>query len=477
MSHCNRREFLKCAAASGIAAKFAVSGTRAFGRVVGANDRVRIAVAGINGRGQTHMQVYGDMKNVEIAYLVDPNVALFAPRSAAVKERTGNMPKCVRDLREALDDKTLDAVSIAASNHWHTLLAIWACQAGKDVYVEKPCSHNIFEGRKLVEAARRYDRIVQHGTQNRSDPNWSEHVAAIQSGKYGKLRISYGYASKPRGSIGFKQPQEPPSGLDYNLWIGPAPMQPYRTNLVPYNWHWVWDFGNGEIGNQGIHQLDVARWAMPAGAVPRSVISLGGRFGYKDQGQTPNTQLTIIDYGDAKLFFEDRGLVNGKTMKVTNEFYTDEGVVKNGKVFAKGKMNGEPIENAPVDFSASPPHFQNFIDCVRSRNRAEVNAEIFEGHKSSLLAHLGNISYRLGTDTAFNKETKAFGDDKTVCESFESMKQHLVAAAKLELADTTYRLGRALQFDARAEQFVGDEDANRLLTRTYRSPFVVPEHV
>ena len=178
------------------------------------------------------MNAYADIKDVEIAYLVDPDRRLFAMRGNAIKQRAGYMPACVTDLRKALDDKTLDAVSIASPNHWHTLLAIWACQAGKDVYVEKPCCHNVFEGRKLVEAARKYNRIVQHGTQNRSDPNWMRHIAAIRSGKYGKLLMAYGYASKPRPSIGFRQPQQPPPEFDYDLWTGPAPMQPYRTNLV-----------------------------------------------------------------------------------------------------------------------------------------------------------------------------------------------------------------------------------------------------
>ena len=373
----------------------------------------------------------------------------------------------MQDLRKALDDKNLDAVSIAAPNHWHALLAIWACQAGKDVYVEKPCCHNIFEGRKLVEAARKYDRIVQHGTQSRSDPDWAKQVAAVRSGKYGKLLISYGYASKPRGSIGFKHAKEPPKGLDFDLWLGPAPQQPYHENIVHYNWHWFWDFGNGEIGNQGIHQLDIARWAMPDGAVPKSVISLGGRFGYKDQGQTPNTQLTIIDFGDAKLFFEDRGLVDGKTHEGHQRVLHRPGRGQGRQVLPQGQERRRAARRTSR-FDRSDRrrhHFGNFIDCVRSRKRENLNAEILEGHRSAMLAHLGNISYRLGKEVPFNKETKAFGDDKTAYESFESMKQHLVDAAKLKLDDRTYRLGRTLNFDAKAEKFVGDEEANQLLTR------------
>jgi predicted dehydrogenase len=497
MSRHSRRDFLKRAAAGGVAAAaFTISGTRASGRVLGANDRIRIAVAGINGRGMAHLEAYCAMKkDVEIAYLVDPDSRVFPSRSKFVQEHAGNRPKCLADLRKVLDDKDLDAVSIAAPNHWHSLLAIWAIQAGKDVYVEKPCSHNVFEGRKLVEAARKYDRIVQHGTQSRSSLSFIAETAAVRSGKYGKLLIAYGWASKTRRSIGFKETAQPPKEVDFDIWLGPAPEQPYHANLVPYNWHWFWDFGNGEIGNQGVHQMDIARWAMPDGAAPRSVISLGGRFGYKDQGQTPNTQLSIIDFGEAKLIFEDRGLVNAKTTKVANEFYTTEGVIKNGRFFGKGKTKGEPLPKVaaealrhnvnlagtPNDPPARPqfvePHFVNFIDCVRSRKRENLHAEILEGHLSSLLSHLANISYRLGADVPFSQEMKSFGDDKAAYKAFDSMKEHLADAAKLKLDDSTYRLGRTLAFDATAERFVGDDEANKLLTRAYRAPYVVPESV
>ncbi len=480
MSRQTRRTFLKRAAATaGVVATFTIAGTRASGRVLGANDRVRIAVAGIHGRGQSHLKGFAGMKDVEVAYLVDPDSRLFASRSKLVKEKAGNTPVCVQDIRRALDDKSLDAVSIVTPNHWHTPMAILACQAGKDAYVEKPCSHSIFEGRKLVEAARKYDRIVQHGTQRRSDPQWIQLVNDVRKGKYGKLLVSYGYASRTRLSIGIKDPQEPPRELDFNLWLGPAPVQPFRTNLVHYNWHWSWDFGDGEIGNMGSHQLDVCRWAMPVNAAPKSVVSLGGRFGYKDQGQTPNTQLTMIDFGEVKLILEIRGLIDSQQWKITNEFYTDEGVVRAGKFFAKGKSEGVPIESFPPPGAPEqgPRHMRNFIDCVRSRKREDLTAEILEGHRSVLLAHLGNISYRLGQDVPFNKQTKTFDGDKTFHESFEDMKRHLADTGRLDLANSTYRLGRTLQFDAQAEKFVAAPDADQRIRRPYRSPFVVPDQV
>jgi len=284
---------------------------------------------------------------------------------------------------------------------------------------------------------------------------------------------------RPRQSIGVKNPEQPPAELDYPLWVGPAPMHPYRTNLVPYDWHWIWDFGDGEIGNLGTHQLDLARWAMPGDAAPRSVVSLGGRFGYEDQGQTPNTQLTVFDCGDVKLLCEQRGLTARKAVKVTVDFHTDEGVIREGLFFPKGKQAGEPNAGASAGGFADlgRRHFRNFIDCVRSRQRAQLNGEILEGHRSALLAHLGNISYRLGTDVPFNKQAKAFGDDRLAYEAFEGMKQHLVDAAGLDLAGARYRLGRFLRFDAEAEKFVGDPAADQMLTHSYRAPFVVPEKV
>jgi len=475
----HRRDFLKRTAAGSALAAFVVSGTKASGRVLGANDRVRVAVAGINGRGQGHLRGFGQMKDVEVAYLVDPDRRLFASRSKNVREMAGNTPVCVQDVRRALDDGNLDAVSIVTPNHWHALMAIWACQAGKDVYVEKPCSHNMFEGRKLVEAARKYGRIVQHGTQRRSDPQWIRLTRDIRDGKYGKLLVAYGFDRRERRSVGIKDPQEPPRELDFDLWLGTAPVQPFRTNLVHYNWHWSWDFGNGEIGNLGSHELDVCRWAMPVGAAPKHVVSLGGRFGYEDQGQTPNTQLTMIDFGEVKLLHEARGLVGRHQWKIANEFYTDEGVIRDGKFFAKGERDGVPIENAPPPGAPEqgPRHMQNFIDCVRSRKGEDLRAEISEGHQSTLLAHLGNISYRLGVDVPIDNLTKTFDSNKMFRESFEDMKRHLAETGRLELANSTFRLGRTLAYDAQAEKFVGAPDANQLLSRPYRGPFVVPERV
>src|SRR6185312_9809839 len=308
-----RRRFLESSLAT--AATITVAGTKSSGKVLGANDTVRIGVAGLNGRGGSHVGEFGSMKNVEVVYLIDPHQGTYKGRIAQLAKAGRKEPTCVQDVRKALEDKNLDAISIATPNHWHALMTIWACQAGKDVYVEKPCSHNIHEGRIAVETAHKYKRIVQHGTQSRASSGFANLAAIAKSGKYGKLLVSRGLCYKDggdkgstRGNIGFKPTKAPPAALDFNIWLGPAPEQPYHANLVHYRWHWFWDFGNGDIGNQGVHEMDKARWLIPGAKWPKSVISIGGRFANGDQGQTPNAMVSIYDYDGTLLIFETRGL-------------------------------------------------------------------------------------------------------------------------------------------------------------------------
>jgi len=492
MSRHTRRSFLRRTAAAGLATTLAVPATRASARVLGANDRIRIGVAGIRGRGGTHISEFAKMDGVDVTYLIDPDTRLFKGRTAQVESQGGNTPKCVQDIREALDDEELDAVSVATCNHWHALITFWACQAEKDVYVEKPCSHNPFEGRQCVKAARKYKRIVQHGTQSRASEGWAKTVAAVKSGKYGKLLVSKAYASKPRWSIGFKEIKDPPPELDFSLWLGPAPMQPYHENLVHYNWHWFWDTGNGEIGNQGVHQMDIARWGIPGGTLPKSVISLGGRWvqssegkpPFTDQGQTPNMQLTVFDFGGPLLVFEVAGLC-GKTVvpdgkafprKVTNEFYLEEGAIIGGKFYPNGSDKGEELED--VEFTHQPGSiFENFIQCVRSRKSEELHANILEAHYSAALCHLANISYRLGEQVPGTTEPEGLPDCPHAQGSWEYIRENLKAALGLDLDKATYTLGPKLAFDPQEERFVGNEEANRLLTRDYRKPFVVTKEV
>ncbi len=487
-NHLNRRDFLgRSLAAAGVGAGFAIGGTKSSGRIIGANDTIRLGVAGLHGRGGSHVGEFSRMKNVEITYLIDPDTRTYPGRVAQIKSNGGSTPRTVQDIRKALDDSNLDAISIAAPNHWHALLTIWGCQAGKDVYVEKPASHNIHEGRVAVEAARKYGRVVQHGTQGRSMQQWADLLAVTKSGKYGKLLVSRGLCYKPRPSIGIKPDSTAPEQVDYDLWLGPAPKQPFNDNYVHYNWHWFWDFGNGDIGNQGVHQMDVARWLIPGATLPKSVISLGGRFGYTDQGQTPNTQMTVMDFGETQLIFEVRGLrtdsYHGE--KVGNILHFEEGIVeqvpkKGLRFFPKNTKDGEGEPLAKVDAPKRGPggnHFANFIEGVRSRKTEELNADILDGHYSSALCHLANISYRLGESVSFNTRTKTFGDNKEAFETLSRIDEHLSHGNGLKLEGLSYKLGRTLTVDAKSESFVNDPEANSLLTRPYRKPYIVPDRI
>ena len=493
MSQTTRRSFLKHAALSGVATTFAISGTQASGKILGANDRIRIGVAGIGGRGGAHISEFAKMDDVDVTYLIDPDSRHFPKRIEHVKKQGGNTPKCVQDIREALQDKDLDAVSVATCNHWHSLITFWACQAGKDVYVEKPCSHNPFEGRQIVKAARKYGRVVQHGTQSRGDSKWAKTVAAIASGKYGKLLVAKAHASKGgkgRLTVGFKEHKEPPEGFDFNLWLGPAQEQPYHENIVHYNWHWFWDFGNGEIGNQGVHQMDIARWGIPGATLPKSVISMGGRWtidvdnNYKDQAQTPNMQTTVFDFGGTLLVFEVASLcgkspITQKSVpgRVDNDFYLEEGKIIGGKAFyPNGSDKGEPL--ADVEYTLQPGGvFRNFINCMRTRKSEELLADVETAHYSAALCHLGNISYSVGQDVPGTTPSRGFPDNPQVQESIETIRKHTKDFLDLDLNKHTYRLGAKLDFDAATEKFVGNEEANKLLTRDYRRPFIVTEEV
>jgi len=490
-SHLSRRQFMnRSLAAAGVGAGFAIGGTKSSGRILGANETVRLAVVGLNGRGGAHVSEFGKVPDVEITYLVDPDTRTFAKRLDQIAKSGRRAPATAQDVRRVLDDPSVDAISVATPNHWHALLTIWGCQANKDVYVEKPCSHNVHEGRVSVEAARRFNRIVQHGTQSRSSRDWALAAAAIQSGKLGKLLVSRALCYKPRASIGVKPVATPPGPLAFDIWLGPAPEQPYHANLVHYNWHWFWDFGNGDIGNQGVHQMDIARWLIPgsgssghgaSATFPKTVLSLGGRFGYHDQGETPNTQISVMDYGNTQLIFEVRGLETKPFhgSKVGNIAHLEAGMIVDGKFYPRGETAPVALASlVTLDREQRPGkgHFGNFIAAVRSRKLEDLNADILEGHYSAALCHLANISYRLGQDVPFDKPTRAFGDDKDAYETIARMEEHLKIDG-VPLDGLNYRLGRRLTFDAATESLVGDAEANALLTRHYRAPFVVPDRL
>ncbi|MBI1388815.1 MAG: twin-arginine translocation signal domain-containing protein [bacterium] len=474
MADMERRSFMKRSLAAGAA--FAVSTSAS--KVLGANDTVRIAVSGIHGRGGSHIKEFQSMDNVEVVGLVDPDSRLFEGRIKQVTDLGGKTPQTYQDIRKALENKDIDAISIATTNHWHALQTIWGCQAGKDVYVEKPMCHEVHEGRIAVDAARKYKRIVQHGTQSRSSSKWHRLAEHAKRGTFGKLLISRGLVYKRRESIGFAENEAPPPELAFDLWLGPAQEQPYNTNLVHYNWHWFWDFGNGDIGNQGVHQMDIARWTIPNGVYPKSAISIGGRFGYYDQGQTANTQIAALDYGGVWLIFEVRGLETDRYLgSGTGDIaHFEEGIVVNAdKFYPKGDMDkGEDLPKIDVDMGPGDGHFGNFIAAVRSRNPSDLNADVEEGFRSCIPIHLANISYRLGENVIFENKPKPISAPADAQDTFERMIDHL-KANDLNPEWMCYRMGRALKFNGDSLSIEGDAEANKMLTRNYRKPYVVPD--
>jgi len=480
MSSMNRRHFLQDSAA--FAAALAVLGPSR-GRLIAAdaksekgdvNDQLRVACVGVKGRGRDHIGGFAGKNNCIVSVICDCDEGVVGPALSQAEKAQGKPAKYVQDIRKVLEDKSIDIVSIATPNHWHALAAIWALQAGKDVYVEKPVSHNVSEGRRIVEAARKFNRICQAGTQSRSMAGMRQAMDFIHAGKLGKISLARGLCYKPRGSIGKVEGEQAlPKTIDYDLWCGPAPKKPLMRKSLHYDWHWIWDYGNGDLGNQGIHEMDKARWGLNKNTLPNSVVSVGGRFGYIDDGQTPNTQVSVYDYGDAQLIFEVRGLKTDalKGASVGNIFYASEGymVVPSYSKAIVYSPKGEVIKT----FGGGEDHFGNFVKAVRSRKREELNGEVLEGHLSSALCHLGNISYRLGKEEMFSKGTKAFGDNKEAAETFARMEDHLKDNS-VKLDETKYRVGRSLKINAKAETFVNDKEADAMLTREYRKGFEVP---
>ena len=453
----NRREFLKTTVktAAGLAALNGITFLSRPERVFGANDRIRVAVCGLRGRGKDHIGNFSRLPNVEVAALCDVDEGVLNKRRGEV----GGGARTFVDIRKLLEDKSIDAISIATPNHWHSLMAIWACQAGKDVYVEKPCSHNFWEGRQLVRAASKYNRVVQHGTQIRSSPAIQEATAGLRDGRLiGDAYLARGLCFKRRDTIGHVPTEPVPVGVDYDLWTGPAPLKPFTRNRFHYNWHWIWDTGNGDLGNQGTHQVDVARWGLGL-KFPTRISAIGGHFMFDDDQETPNTLNCAFEFdlanGKRKMMeFEvrhwttnseaDIGRGNLAAIKkkffghhntIGNIFYGSDGYLAAGDEDDSSYEVWDRDGHSGSHHHASGDHFANFIECVRSRKKEDLNAPVEEGHISCAMVHLANASYRLG---------------------------------------------RSLRFDPDTETVVGDDEANRLLRdqdRGYRSPFVVPEEV
>ncbi|MUH34639.1 gfo/Idh/MocA family oxidoreductase [Zobellia amurskyensis] len=488
-----RRKFIKKSSAGLAGASMLSTSALSYGRILGSNDAIQMGVIGIRGRGGSHIENFAQMKNVRLKYLVDIDENQFGERLTQVEKLAGYRPQTEWDMRRVFDDKEVDAVSVAAPNHWHALSTIWGAQAGKHVYVEKPSTHNVFEGRKMIEAARKYNVLVQVGFQNRSIVNTQRAMKFIRDGKLGEIYMTRGLCFKPRPNIGiypdgpmkpgeqFKMNVESGSfepayteaylkNVHYDMWLGPAPERPFNRNRFHYNWHWNWDYGNGDTGNQGPHQFDVARWALGKEELPLRVNSMGGYFGKKSSQNTPNTQTSLFEYADGKILeFGTRGIFTNPE----GVLLPDINVTGGGKISASSKAvpikigvivlgtdgwmqidaggnwqtfygrnneagptSGEKDDSYdPLDLTGGgggEAIFANFISAVRNNDQSELTCDIETGHKSSVLPLIANVAYRLG---------------------------------------------RELRLDGKEESFIKDKEANKMLTREYRKGYVVPDTV
>jgi predicted dehydrogenase len=440
---------------------------------VATNEIVRHAVIGCRVRGKVHAAEFSKLKGVEVAYVCDPDIQLAETLAESVEKQTGKKPKVVRDLRTINDDKTIDTISIAAPNHWHALAAIWGMQAGKHVYVEKPVSHSVEEGRRMVQVADKSKKICQVGTQNRSRGDLAAAVEYLRAGKLGRVSLARTIVYGTRASIGPRGSYEVPPGVDYNLWLGPASMRPLTRKQFHYDWHWDWNTGNGELGNNNIHYVDMCRWLLGLKGLGNSVVSLGGRLGYEDAGDTPNTQIVSHQFGDLTVIQEVRGLKSdpfSPKFKAGCIVYGSEGFLAESTVFDPEGNVVKKLEGPSVN------HFANFMDTVRNGQRSELKADISEGHQSTGLCHVGNISYRLGGPSSvaeIRERLEKLNLNVEVLKTFDKMLEHLKGNG-IDLNQTKLNMGPLLKLSAAGEKFDGNPEANKLLGREYRSPFVVP---
>ncbi len=466
-----RREFIKNSllGATGITIGGMGFSAKSYASIIGSNERINLAVIGIRNQGLVHINSWCSIKdshNVVIKTICDADEELFESRSKTIYEKTGQRPVTEWDMLKVFDDKDIDAVSIVTPNHWHALATIWACQAGKHVYVEKPVSHNIREGRKMIEAARKYDRIMQVGLNNRSSANVIEAIKFLHKGGIGELFMARALCFKARDSYGISKDGEPPATLHYDRWLGPAPWRPYNEKRGHYCWHWYWDTGNGDTGNTGPHQLDIARWGLQKNEHPVSIYSTGGLYGFRKESgkpeektpgtmvygdvetyghdmtsqETPNTQHAVFKYNDGSIIeFEARGRYTNhegsEGQEVGNLFFGSEGWLEiygnNWNAFRRREKT--PFTGSKtIKTTQKDNHFTNFIEAIRSNKKEILFSDIREGFYSSALPLLANISYRLE---------------------------------------------REIKFMGEYEKFAGDPEADTMLTRRYRHPYVVPEDV
>ena len=442
------------------------------------NETIRVGVIGVRGRGRAHISAFKNMENVKVAALCDADSSVVDLAMRSVPDA-----KYYQDMRQMMDDDSIDVISIATPNHWHSLATIWALQAGKHVYVEKPLSHDVYEGRALVEIARRSGLVVQHGTQARSATATRDAMQFLHEGGIGEVSLARGLCYKRRNSIGkVDGPQTPPEDCDYKLWCGPAGMHPLTRKQLHYDWHWNFKTGNGDMGNQGVHQMDIARWGLGVDTLPTSIMSLGGRVGYVDDADTPNTQVSLFDYGDKQLIFEVRGLktpaYKGASLGVVFEGETGYLVSASYNRVQAFDREGQVIET----FEGNEDHFAQFMDAVRANDPSAVNASPLDGHLSSALCHMGSISYKLGTASPLAKMDGHFASFpngagvEIGAEAMGRFAQHMKENG-LDLKKEQGLVGPMLSFNPATERFTGERaaEANALLRKPQVEGFAIPD--
>ncbi len=510
MARISRRQFNVASAASAVGLAAGVHTSSAAEASKSSNEKLGVVVAGVNGRGNSHVAGFSHDPRCEIRAIVEVDSKVAERAADSIAKRHGKRPKVYRDFRDMLQDDDLQIVTAATPNHWHALMGVWAMQAGKDVYIEKPISHNVQEGRSLVAAAKKYGRMFQTGTQCRSSNGVIALVDFVQGGGIGDVKLARGLCYKRRKSIGPLGDYPVPDDVDFNLWSGPATYTDPKVTRqrFHYDWHWQRHYGNGDSGNQGPHQTDVARWGLGLERHPNRILTYAGRLGYQaerndpnyvDAGDTANTQVSIYDYGDKTLVFETRGLsVNDSADKEINKlfgsnrgnkigviFYGSEGYAiqgpsyENGTVFDKN-MNIVKVfkHNSKQDGALNNVHMSNFVDAVVSRDGSNLNADATCGHLSASIAHLGNTSYYVGQENLASPEeiaraVESFGssddDSATLARTLQHLRDNGVKPESEPLS-----LGPVLNFDPETERFADNDAANAMLTREYREGFEVP---
>jgi len=474
MKTITRRDFVKSSIAAGAAA------TLPFSRLRGANDTIRVGVVGLGGRGiGAHVPSFEKQKNVTVVAVSDPDRERMGKAAATIESKYNHGVEQYVDMRRMFDRKDIDVIGNATQNYWHGLSTIWACQAGKHIYVEKPLSHYIWEGRQMVNAVRKYDRIAQCGTQHRSEQLFDQGIQWIREGHLGKIKLITAFANKLRQSCGKRQTPLPiPETVDYDLWCGPAKKVPIYRDRLQYDCSFDWNTGDGESCNQGVHEIDVARWCLGEALLPRRMMSIGGRFVFNDACDVPNTQIIYYDFPTAPILYEVHNLTKAKGSTEAPTFRGERvGVIVDCEGGSVSLYRGIAWDNEGKEvakFSGRGDHFVNFIEAVRAGRREHLTAEILEGHTSTAVCHTGNISYRLGEKASVKEMRAQVRDVPAFNEMFENLLEHL-AAHEIDADAGTVTLGPWLQIDSRNERFKDNKQANRLARGFYRAPYIVPD--